>query len=138
MIFAIDLDRGAMTCTHPSLGIAIYMYLDDPGVYLTEHGNVLENGETLAEQAGFDVAKFAKQRKIRAAMKNANDKIMREFNESTTKVLAERNGFKIVDLGLDRCNVLSPDGDVLNKAPIPRAQADILLDHLAPKEKDKK
>src|ERR1700692_3578061 len=135
MIFAIDLDRGAMTCTHPSLGIAIYMYLDDPGVYLTEHGNVLENGEVLAEQAGFDVVKFAKQRKIRAAMRNANEKIMREFNESTTQVLAERNGLKIGAFGLDRCTVLSPDGDLLNKAPIPRAKADILLDHLAPKEK---
>jgi hypothetical protein len=138
MIFAIDLDRGAMTCSHPSLGIAIYMYLDDPGVYLTEHGNVLENGEALAEQAGFDVAKFSKQRKIKIAMDAANDKIMHEFNESTTKVLVERNGFQIVDIGLDRCNVLAPDGGVLNKAPIPRAQADILLAHLAPKEKDKK
>src|ERR1700675_3607413 len=99
MIFAIDLDRGAMTCSHPSLGIAIYMYLDDPGVYLTEHGNVLENGELLAEEAGFEVAKFSKQRKIKLAMDSANDKIMKEFNESTTKVLVERNGFQIVDIG---------------------------------------
>jgi hypothetical protein len=138
MAFAINLDRGAMTCTHPSLGIAIYMYLDDPGVYLTEHGNVLENGEVLAQQAGFETEKFAKQRKIKQAMQHANEKIMKEFNESTTKVLVERGGFKIMDIGLDRCNVLSPDGDVLNKTPMPLAQANILLDHLAPKEKDKK
>lgn len=139
MVFAINLDRGAMTCSHPSLGIAIYMYMDDPGVYLTEHGNVLTNGEVLAKEAGFETEKFAKQRKIMLAQKHATEQIMREFDESETKVLVERAGFKIMDIGLDRCNVLSPDGDLLNtKGPMPLAQAQILLEHLAPKEKDKK
>ena len=136
MAFHIDLDRGVISRSHPSLGMDVYMYVDDPGVYLTAHGT--EVALALAEQAGFEVDKYAKQHKIKVAMANAQADVLAQFNEATTEVLVERNGFKVVDIGLGRCNVLSPDGDLLNKTPVSREQAEILLKHLTPDEKDAK
>ena len=136
MAFRIDLDRGVISRSHPSLGMDVYMYVDDPGVYLTAHGT--EVALALAEQAGFEVDKYAKQHKIKVAMANAQADVLAQFNEATTEVLVERNGFKVVDIGLGRCNVLSPDGDLLNKTPVSREQAEILLKHLTPNEKDAK
>lgn len=136
MAFRIDLDRGVISRSHPSLGMDVYMYVDDPGVYLTAHGT--EVALALAEQAGFEVDKYAKQHKIKVAMANAQADVLAQFNEATTEVLVERNGFKVVDIGLGRCNVLSPDGDLLNKTPVSREQAEILLKHLTPDEKDAK
>ena len=105
MAFRIDLDRGVISRSHPSLGMDVYMYVDDPGVYLTAHGT--EVALALAEQAGFEVDKYAKQHKIKVAMANAQADVLAQFNEATTEVLVERNGFKVVDIGLGRCNVLS-------------------------------
>ena len=130
MAFHIDLDRGVISRTHPSLGMDIYMYVDDPGVYLTAHGSEVE--KTLAEAAGFEVDTYDKQHKIKLAMAEAQSEVLAKFSEATSKVLAERNGFKVLDIGMGRCNVLSPDGDLLNKTPISKEQADVLLKHLAP------
>lgn len=136
MIWSINLDRGVISSTHPSLNMDIYMYADDPGRYLTAHGDEVD--ERLAEQAGFDIAKYGRERKIKTAMAEAQAQILRENDIPISDVIEERGDFKIVDIGMDRHNVMTKDGSVLNKAPLTPAQARILLDHLAPNKKEAK
>jgi hypothetical protein len=136
MVFSIDLDRGVQMSSHPSLGIDIYMYIDDPGIYYTAHGNPISS--ELARAAGFDVDAFEKKHKIKLALAKANQTVLDEFNENPgPKLVEERDGFKIMDIGMGRHNVVGPDGDVLHKTPITLEQANILLDNLAPKPEPK-
>lgn len=130
MAFNIDLDRGVHMRSHPSLGMDIYMYVDDPGVYYTAHGQKVTR--ELAEQAGYPVDTQDKEHQIKVALEKAQAEVLASFGEAKSKVVAERQGFKIMDIGLGRFNVLGPEGDLLNKMPIPREQADMLLKHLAP------
>ena len=135
MAFAIDLDRGVIYRSHPSLNMNIYMYVDDPGVYYTAHGTPVDSA--LAEQAGFEVDKLDKKHKIKMALAEAQADVMARFGEAKPEVLMERDGFKVMDMGMGRCNVLGPDGDLLNKMPISKEQAEVLLKHLAPKAEKK-
>lgn len=132
MAFNIDLDRGVHMRSHPASGMDIYMYVDDPGVYLSAHGNQVD--DKLAEASGFPVEEFAKKRRIKLALAAAHDKVLQELQESegTHNVVAEKEGFQMVDIGMDRFQVLSPDGEALNTHPLPKHDAEILLEQLVP------
>jgi hypothetical protein len=129
------LDRGVIMRTHPSMNMDIYMYVDDPGVYFSAHGDVV--ADDLARTSGFDVDKQSREQSIKQAMKKAQEEVLAKFGENKSKVVAQRDGFKVVDLGLGRHNVMGPGGDLLTKSPVPLEQATILLDHLAPKPVEK-
>lgn len=133
MIFNIDLDRGVHSRSDPGTGMEVYMYVDEPGVYRSAHGT--EVNIDLARRAGFPVEEHAKKRKIQLALKAASDRVMAELAEADAgvkKVVSEKEGFQIVDLGYDRYQVLSPDGDVLNTRPLSEHEAEILLEQLVP------
>lgn len=132
--YAIDLDRGVHSRTHPTLNMDIYMYVDDPGVYITAHGDPVK--PELAEAAGFPVAEQVKEHEIKVALDNAKRQVLERFGEAQgkIKVVAERAGFRIIDIGLGRHNVVTSGNDVLNKEPLTRELADLLLDNLAPVE----
>lgn len=137
MFFKIDLDRGVHSRTHPATGMDVYMYVDDPGVYLTAHGTPVP--EELAVQAGFPTQEYAKKRRIKLALAAAHNKVMQELaeaNQGEKIVTKERDGFRVVDLGYDRYQVLSPDGDVLNTTYLSLNHALILLDQLVPPEEE--
>lgn len=137
MVVNIDYDRGVMMNVHPS-NVEVYMYLDDPGVYLSAHGTPVT--EDFARGAGFDVVEQTKKRQVKERMKVAMTRINAELELAASEkvVVMERNGFKLVDLGLDRHQVESPDGLVLNKDPLPLAQAKTLLEALTPEKKSEK
>lgn len=139
MVFVIDLDRGVHMNSHPTLNMDVYMYVDDPGVYLTAHGDLVP--KEIAEAAGFPVEKHEKAHNIKTAMAAAMAEVMTKFGgEDGPKLHMERGGFKVMNIGMGRYNVHGPDGDLLTKAPVPKEQAELLLAHLAPetKPKDKK
>lgn len=135
----IDLDRGVMMTSYQ--GVEIYMYLDDPGVYLNAYGT--EVPESLARAAGLDVDKFSKQhmRKVRmaAAQKGIEDELaILEQNEGNHRVVKTVKDFKLVDVGLGRFKVEDPDGNALTKEPVTRALGDKLLIALADAEEKPK
>lgn len=130
------IDRGVQVRNHPSMSMDIYMFIDDPGVYFSAHGDKID--PELARAAGFDVDDQSRRQQIKQALKKASDEVLARFGEAKVATVLEREGFKIIDLGLGRHNVLAPDGDLLNKAPLPLEQAKILLDHLAPKKVEEK
>ncbi len=138
MIFNIDLDRGVLSRSDPQTGMDVYMYVDEPGVYRSAHGT--EVNVELAHRAGFEVDEHLKKRKVQLALASARDRVLAEMEQANTGekvVMAERDGFKIIDIGYDRYNVLSPDGDKLNKEPLGKREAVILLEQLAPEPEKK-
>lgn len=129
----IDFDRGVIFSQHPSMAVWVYMYVDSPGHYLNAFGNPVP--EQLAKEAGFDVEKHAKERKRRERMQEAKDAIdaeLAEINEENAVVVKEKGGFKVVDIGLGRHNVLDPDGNRLNPVPLSLDLAEKLVDRLVP------
>ena len=129
----IDLDRGVIKSIHPT-GVAVHMYLDAPGEYLSIHGTRMS--ETLAAEAGFDTEKFAKQRKFKALKAQAEAKIKAEIEaeEEMSKVVLSRGGFSIVDIGVGRFQVVGEDGVPVHKEPLSRELADKLFAGLVPDE----
>jgi len=129
----IDYDRGVMKRIHPS-GISVYMYVDTPGVYLNAFGS--EVAEEMAKTAGFDVGILAKKRlkneRMAAAM-SAIEKELQGSEESMEVVVAEREGFTIVDIGIGRHHLKDPDGNVLTPTAQPLEAAKLLMDQLVPK-----
>jgi hypothetical protein len=127
----IDLNRGVIKCIHPH-GIAIHMYVDEPGVYLTVHGRPV--AEKLAEEAGFDIAKWRKQKRIFEMRATAETQIRKTVEAETDEpeVVAERGTIKVIDIGLGRYQVVGEDDLPLHTAPLTREQAMALLDGLVP------
>ena len=134
MAFNINYDRGVMKQIDKVTGVAVYMYVNDPGRYLNAHGT--EVSESLAKAAGYDVTTLAKKRlmkqKMAAAMKAIQAEVeLADHDQGPEKqVKAEKDGFKVVDLGVGRFQVEDPDGGVLNSVPLPEPQAMILLQQL--------
>jgi hypothetical protein len=138
---AIDLDRGVHMRTNAQAGgIQIYMYVDQPGVYYDPFGN--EVPDVLAEGAGFDVSLLAKQRKLKEMKEKAVAAITEEFEKADIVgkevVVRSRGGFTLVDLGAERHIIKDQDGNSINPVPLPRSQADLVLDQLTPGAKDDK
>lgn len=134
MASKIDYDRGVHIRGVDAIGLDVYMYVDSPGVYLNAHGS--EVTEAIARQAGFPVDDHMKQRRLKERMASAMQKIKEEMDAQgeEKEVLITRDGFSVLGIGLDRYQVLSPEGDVLTKAPMSKAEALIVFDQLVPEK----
>ncbi len=135
MAKGIDVDRGVMMRYLDGTGIQVYMYLDTPGVYLNAFG--AEVSGDLARQAGFDVEKLGRERTKRERMATAFAAIEAEIEGRSEKeaTLVERNGFKLIDIGLGRTVIKDPDGLSLVSNPVPLEYGQKLFDMLAPEVK---
>jgi len=131
---AIDVRRGVNIRRHRAQMMYIYMYFDDPGVYYNKHGH--EVPAALAAEAGFEVEKYAKERYKKQRMAEFKTKLEQELTAAeeapTDTVLAERGGFKLVKLGEKHGKVFDTDGNPMNERPILLADAEALLEALAP------
>jgi len=134
---AIDLDSGVMLKRHTS-GMYVYMYFDNPGVYLNGFGK--EVPEAIAEEAGFNTKLYAKEKLKRERMAEAMSAIEMELElakeQGTEKVLVEGGGYKVIGLGLGTANVLDEDGNQMNAQPIPVEMAKALFKKLTKPEKE--
>jgi hypothetical protein len=132
---SIDYDRGVIKRNSTKLGVAVYMYVDDPGVFLNAFGTQVD--DSLATDAGFDVAAFAKVKLKKDRISSAMAEIEAEMASQgpARNVKFERDGFQVIDIGLERYNVEDPDGTVLNSNPLSAPQAKLLLEKLVPKGK---
>lgn len=127
----INYNRGVMIRDHGSLGVKVYMYLDDPGLYLNVHGKPI--AETLAKQAGFDVVEYRKRRSMKLATTEFERKLRAQYEAETqeTLVVETKGLMRIVDLGHGRFYVQSSmDGtewENLHKEPLGLEMAKTLL-----------
>jgi hypothetical protein len=130
---AIDYDApGGVIIKTTEANVDVYMYMADPGHYYSVHGNAVS--EELAKQAGYDVVLYGNKRKIKEAAEELRAKMEAELAamEVTKRVVAEKLGFQVIELTKDRCQVISPDGQIMNEgAPITEAEALKLLENIA-------
>lgn len=127
----IDYDRGVLINTHFS-GMDVFMYVDDPGKFLTAHNTVVP--DEIAKQAGYDTDKLGKERVRLERRKVANaliDKEMADDKDIVETVVFENNGFKLVSIGMGRHNVRDPDGNILNAHPLPKETGEKLFAAMA-------
>lgn len=122
----IDYDRGVTHKRHPS-GLDVYMYKDQPGVFLNAFGR--EVTPDLAAAAGFDVDRLLKEKTKRERMALAMAAIEEEF-EGEAKQVKSKGEFKAVHVGFGRHNVLDADGNKLNPRPLTKEEALKLLEQM--------
>lgn len=129
----IDVDRGVLMKRHAPTNTQVYMYVDTPGEYLNAFGHKVI--DQLAKEAGFKVDILSRGRMKRERMAKFKSEMEAELDliaEGEQKVIAERDGFKVVELALGNANVLDENDDRMNTVPMPVKQAMALLDALAP------
>ena len=109
----IDYDRGVTIRIDPKTGTKIYMYKDEPGVFLNGHGHEVE--DSLAARCGFDTKSLKRLKAKRDAIKQAHDEIEAQFEGDdatgpTDKVVEENaEGYRIVQKLFGRHAVYSPE-----------------------------
>lgn len=109
----INYDRPCIIKMVPDIGMEIFMYKDNPGVYLTAYGS--EVPLALAEKAGYDVQRLGKlrQRKLNVETAIALAHKQAEADEVDRNVIADFSGFKVISIGLGRHLVEDRDGNVI-------------------------
>lgn len=128
----IDYDLGVRKFIHPS-GVEVYMYVDNPGVYLNAYENPLS--EAFAAEAGYDIAALAKSRLRKEMLKKAHDGVLAQLAEDdagTHEVLANRGGVYVVNIGLGRFVLEDQDGGRLSPTHMSQEAALDLLDKMVP------
>lgn len=129
----IDLNRGVMLRWHPT-GAMVYMYFDEPGVFRTPYGNVIED-ESFVAEAGYDVKSLQRERARNARRRKAMEEIDKDFEgDKGPVILDKRAGFTLVDIGLGRHNVVDPDGEVINKRPLTLPEANKVFASMVPED----
>lgn len=128
MANGINLDRPFLMRKAHDVNMKIFMYFDQPGVYLNVHGGTVP--DTIAEKAGFDIKRYAKAKLKAERMAAFREQVEAELEDDTeteSKVLYEQAGFKVIGLALGMANVLDPDGEKLNDKPISIEEAELLV-----------
>lgn len=131
----IDYDRGVIIKIHQQTGMDVFMYADEPGVFRNAFGTEID--ASIAKEAGFDTDRLVKEKVKRERLAEAARSIEQELaladDEGKKDVVSERNGFKVIDVGLGRHFVEDPDGNRLTLHALPLEQAKGLLEKLVPK-----
>lgn len=136
MANAIDYDRGVEKRRDPLTGVDVYVYQDDPGVYLNAYGQPID--EAAAAAAGFDVVKLGKVKDKKERVAAALAAIDAEDGEQLEQtIVQQRNGYKLVSIGLGRYRVLDPDGDNLTPKNLTQQEGEIVFNQLVPETKAK-
>lgn len=131
---ALEIGRPKAWRIHKN-GMQIYMYKDNPGVFLDVHGN--EVSSRLAKEVGFDVDHLLQERAIierKAAVFAEIEAEMREgMNEKT--LAKEAGGFKMMQVGKFKKFIIEDaKGNAITPVALPQDQAEALLARLADEE----
>lgn len=114
LIGGIDYDRGAIIKQSKDQTLPeVIMYKDEPGIYYAANGRKIS--VEAARLAGFDVNTYEKLRK-RALFQKKSLEQWDEVNrtaQAARKVVFEKGGYRVVDLGLERHIVEDSDGFLL-------------------------
>lgn len=130
-MFAIDYDRGVQKRLHPT-GISVFMYKDQPGVFYNAHGK--EVAPSLATECGYKTERLLREKLRREKMTAAQIAIDEEFGYSDKQhvVVAERDGYQLVDIGLDRFIIEDNEGVSLTPRHLTRAESQAVFDKVVP------
>lgn len=134
MSIEINLDDGYTIRVHPAYGMEVFMKKSNPGVFYNGHGD--EISPQLAKEAGFPTELLLAEKERRAKVSEAEAAINKLYEGAgTEKVVAERNGYSLVDIGFDRFQVRDPHGHPVNANPVNGEVGKKLFDQLVPSGK---
>ena len=112
--YKVDVNRGCYIRMHRATGMAIYMYADQPGVFLNDHARPVPH--EMAAEAGFDVEPLLRAKRKNDALHKAQMAIEAEYKTSVQRdVIAEHGEYRVVGLGNDLFLVEFEDGSPLSK-----------------------
>lgn len=134
----IDYNRGVTKKVHPQTMVAVFMYKDTPGVFLNAYGT--EVSPDLAKECGFNTDELLKEKLKRERISQVTAMIEAELANDqggTRQLVEDINGFKTINIGLDRYIVEDPDGNNLTVTPLPLDTATKLLRQLNPSFEEK-
>lgn len=106
-------------------GADVYMYIDAPGVYY--NANELPVHEDAAASAGFPIEenKLLYKRQMRQAeVMKLLDEEFNTQNSGDVTVVKELGGYTYINIGADRYQIKDPDGELMSKRPMSKAEAD--------------
>ncbi len=131
MVTKIDYNRGLIKGKDQSTGVNVYMYLDDPGVYLSSQGTMVS--QAVAERAGFDIARHRNERIRRLRIGKAKEMIEAQLDheESKSSTIKVQNGWAIKHIGFGKHYIEAPDGSIITDRNLTLEQAHGLLQELA-------
>jgi hypothetical protein len=109
----IDYDRGVKIKIIGRLNMEVFMYKDDPGVFIDSHGNPVPL--ELAAEAGYDVPRLEKLRIKKQRLHDAAKFVEEDMgaDESSQVTIFEQDGFRVVGVGSGLHFVEDPDGNCL-------------------------
>lgn len=130
----IDYDRGCIIKMDQNTGIKVFMYVDDPGVYLSKYGTPV--AEDLARAAGFDVERLAKAHAKKVMVSDAIKAIEADAQLADgfePRVVAKAGPFHLIAANPFGGHVVEAvDGTRLTPFAMPKEQALALIQKLAP------
>jgi len=127
--YRIDVNRGChIRFTRGSAagvgiveGMAVYMYVDTPGVFYNDHGKIVP--PEFAVSAGFDTETLLKQRRKAVAIRDAMELVEKQFTEHQTReLIAEQGEYRVVHIGNELYQVEFEDGTAMAR-PVNKAIA---------------
>jgi hypothetical protein len=112
------------------------MYYDKPGYYYDAHSHPL--AEVFAEQAGFAIGDYAKERYKREKMAEFSLQVEASLAEaeaqSHKEVIAEKGEYRVLAMPYGQAIVVDDADNRLTAVPVPLQAAMGLLDALVPSE----
>ena len=96
MAFNIDLNRGVTECRHPT-GLRIFMYDDDPGVYIDVNAGPVD--EQLALVAGYNVKKYAEMKRLDSDVAVLEQAKKALVTDGVRELMETRGNYALVKVG---------------------------------------
>jgi hypothetical protein len=125
---ALDINRGCYIRFHPSGNMKVAMYMDNPGVYMDESGNPLD--ERFARDSGFDVDKDRRE-KLKldrlAAYKAKLEADMASEEDTIAGMLTNKGDYDVRHIGGGQYAVFDKDGKKLTKVAMTKADVELLV-----------
>lgn len=107
--YKIDIDTRPTQIRYTADGMAVYMHLDEPGVYYNDHARRIP--DELAGEAGYDVVELARYRKMNEARRKVLGDLEADFSVTTKpKVIADEGDYQVIQVGPGRFNIVFKDG----------------------------
>lgn len=92
----IDVNRGVSIWRYPKGGMDVFMYKNEPGIYLDAHGR--EVPEKLAKAAGAPVEKYRKRRMIKEEQARVTEALKEKYELDAPEVVKEVDGLQLIEL----------------------------------------
>lgn len=134
VVYAVSQPKAGIMRRFAPGGIGVNMFWARPGEYFDDMGRVMP--DQLAEMAGYDIKRLGQEKAKLDAMGVAQREIEAQFYSSAErKVVLERDGYLLVDIGIGRFNIeFGADGTLMNaQGPLSEDIARVVFDKLAPK-----